>query len=185
MKLTVKKREGGSKAALHQMRRSGNIPAVFYAPGQSGQSIEVNGSEFEAALRSINKGLLSTTVFTIELDGKSSKAIVKDIQYDLTTYRVIHLDFEQLKEDIPIKVKVPIACVGVADCVGIKLGGFLRQVIRHVKVKCLPKDLPDQFDLDIKQLGMRQAKRLCDLLMPKGVELLAPPEEVVVVIAKR
>lgn len=185
MKLTAKKREGEGKSALNQIRRAGNIPAVFYAPGQPGQSIEITGSEFEAHLREIKKGTLSTTIFEIELDGKKKKAIVKDIHYDVTSYRIIHLDFEELKDDVPIRVRVPIECVGVGDCAGIKLGGFLRQVIRFVKVKCLPKDLPSQFEIDVQHLSMKQSKRLSDILLPKNVELLARPEEVVVVIAKR
>ena len=68
---------------------------------------------------------------------------------------------------------------------GIKLGGFLRQVIRHVKVECLPKNIPSEFIIDVKDLGIRQSKRLKDLAMPNGVKPLASPEEVIVVIAKR
>ena len=71
------------------------------------------------------------------------------------------------------------------DCVGIKLGGFLRQVIRSVKVRCLPKNIPQNFELDIRNLKMRQSKRLSDLVMPEGVTPLAATDEVVVVIAKR
>jgi large subunit ribosomal protein L25 len=58
-------------------------------------------------------------------------------------------------------------------------------VIRHVQVKCLPKNIPTEFMVDVKDLGIRQSKRLKDLAMPSGVKPLASPEEVVVVIAKR
>lgn len=142
MNLTAKKRAEARKSEMKQMRRDGDIPAVFYAPGQTAESILVNGKEFETALREIQQGLLSTTIFTLNIDGKKHKAIVKDIQYHLTTYKVIHLDFEELKEDVPVQVKVPINCIGANDCVGIKLGGFLRQVIRTIKVECLPKQIP-------------------------------------------
>lgn len=185
MILTAKKRAEARKSHIKQMRRDGNIPAVFYAPGQTAQSIEVNGKEFETILRGIQQGLLSTTVFTLNIDGKKLKAIIKDIQYNLTTYKVIHLDFEELNDDVTVQVKVPINCIGMADCPGIKLGGFLRQVIRTIKVECLPKQIPSFFEVDVRELGIRQSKRLSDLAMPKGVKPLAPMDEVLVVIAKR
>lgn len=185
MNLTAKKRAEETKGAIKQARRAGKIPAVCYAPGGEAQSIEVDEVAFSAALRKIKSGRLSTTVFTLEIDGKKNKAIVKDIQYDLTSYRVIHLDFQELKDDVSVSVKVPIECVGKGDCVGIKLGGFLRQIIRDVKVKCLPKDIPSEFELDIRSLRIKQSKRLSDLMMPKGVKPLSTTDEVVAVIAKR
>ncbi|NGX37022.1 MAG: 50S ribosomal protein L25 [Chlamydiae bacterium] len=185
MKLTAKKRVGETKGATKQARRDGSIPAVFYSPGKPGQSIEIDTAQFEAALRSIKQGYLSTTVFSLDLDEKKTKALVKDVQYDRTTYRVIHLDFMELVDDTPVTVLVPIECVGQEECAGIKLGGFLRQVIRKVKVKCAPKDIPTDFKLDIRDLKMRQSKRLSDLAMPKGVKPMTVADEVVAVIAKR
>lgn len=185
MNLTAKKRGDERKSYLKQMRREGNIPGVFYSPGQPAQSIEVNGKDFETALREIKKGMLSTSVFNLTIDGKKCRVIVKDIQYAITTYAVTHIDFVELHDNVPVQVKVPVNCIGVTDCVGIKLGGFLRQVIRTVKVECLPKHIPSFFEVDVRELGVRQAKRLSDLAMPKGVKPLAATDEVVVVIAKR
>lgn len=185
MKLTATKRAGETKGAVKQARRAGRIPAVFYAAGNPGQSIEVDGAQFSAALRSIKKNHLSTTIFDLEVDGKSQKAIVKGIQYDRVTYDVIHLDFEGLDDKRPVQLNIPIEFTGVADCVGIKLGGNLRQVIRSVKVKCLPKHIPSEFTLDVRELKMKQSKRLSDIAMPEGVAPVGKADEVVVVIAKR
>jgi large subunit ribosomal protein L25 len=185
MNLTAKKRAGETKGANNQIRRSGNIPAVLYSSGEPGVSIEVEGAEFQTALRNIKKGHLSTTVFDLEVEGKKTKAIVKGIQYHRTTYDIIHLDFEELKADVPVSVKVPIEFTGVADCVGVKLGGAVRQIIRNVKVECLPKDIPSAFTLDIRELKMKQSKRLSDIQMAEGIKPVAATDEVVVVIAKR
>lgn len=168
-----------------QLRRAGSIPAVFYAPGDQGQSIEVNGQQFEAALRGVKPGHLATTKFTLDFDGKKTQAIIKDIQYDVTTYRVIHLDFEELKKDTHVNVNVPIECVGMEDCVGIKLGGVSRQVIRSVRVNCLPQDIPTHFQIDIRDLMIGQALRLSSIAMPKGVRPLATTDEVIVTVKKQ
>lgn len=185
MNLTARKRTDSRKSFVKQVRREGNIPAILYAPGMDAETITVEGKDFETAMRGIPKGQLATSVFTLDLDGKKIRSIVKGIQYDLTSYKVSHLDLVKLDDKVPVQVKVPILCVGASDCAGIKLGGFLRQVIRSILVECLPKDIPAFFEVDVRELGIRQSKRLSDLTLPKGVKPLAAMDEVLVVIAKR
>ena len=185
MKLTVKPRIGDKKSDIKQIRREGDIPAIIYAVKGQPQKVIVNGVEFSAILRHMKSGRLPTTVFTL-IDGKTeTKVIVKDIQYHLTTYSVSHIDFAELVDNVPVSVKVPITCTGIVECVGVKLGGFLRQVARHVKVECLPKSIPTEFEVDVKDLGIMQSRRLKDVKIPEGVRPLADMEEVLVVIAKR
>ena len=75
--------------------------------------------------------------------------------------------------------------LGVADCVGVKMGGFMRQILRWVKVRCLPKDIPQKFVLDVSELGISQSKRLSDIVIPENIRPLAKMQEVAVLIAKR
>ena len=185
MKLKVKPRLGEKKSDIKQMRREGAIPAIVYSSKDQPKKISVDAVEFNAVLRGMKPGHLPTTVFTLVDEGSEYRAVVKDLQYDLTTYNVIHIDFGILVDDVPVSVKVPVTCVGIADCVGVKLGGFLRQVVRHVKVECSSKKIPSEFIVDVRDLGIRQSKRLKDLKIPDGVRPLASMDEVLVVIAKR
>jgi len=185
MKLNMLKRVGAKKGEVKAMRREGNIPSILYSQKRPTENVAINGVEFGACLRGVVPGRLATTVFVLS-DGKTEiKAIVKDIQYHPTTYQVLHLDFVELLDGVPVQLKVPVECSGMADCPGIKLGGFLRQVIRYVKVECQPKDIPVKFDVDVKDLGMRQTRRVNEIKMPEGVRPLTKLDEVVVVIAKR
>ncbi|MGD0664781.1 MAG: 50S ribosomal protein L25/general stress protein Ctc [Rhabdochlamydiaceae bacterium] len=184
-KLTAVVRTSTKKSDTKQIRREGKIPAILYSAGQPNQQLIVNKDEMGAILRQMKPGHLGTTVFHLNLDGKNRKAIIKDIQYQLTTYEISHIDFEELFEDVPVSVKVPIQCIGVAECSGVKLGGFLRQIIRHVRVECLPKHIPSHFLVDVQDLGIKQAKKLSDIAIPDGVKPLAKMDEVVVVVSKR
>lgn len=185
MKLTIAARSADKKSDAKALRRNGKIPTVIYHRSKEAEAVAVDAVEFQAALRQIPKGRLSTTQFEL-IDGKNSRrAIVKDIQYHPTSYEVIHLDFEELLPDVAVQVRVPVECVGLADCAGIKLGGQLRMVIRKVRISCLPKDIPSCFELNVQHLELRQSKRVKDLVIPQTVRLLGNPEEVVVVIAKR
>lgn len=185
MKLKFSKR-GHSKGEVNALRRESQVPACVYVRGQAAENIAVDGNVFASHLRKVQSGRLSTTVFNLEGEGNAEfRAIIKEIQYHPTTYAVLHLDFEKLTEDAKINVKVPIECTGVVDCVGVKLGGVLRQVIRHLRVRCFPKDLPTAFNLDVRNLNMRDSRRLKDLEIPNTVQPLADLNEVAVVIAKR
>ncbi len=84
-----------------------------------------------------------------------------------------------------IDVKVPIELMNQVDCSGVKLGGFLRSLIRHLKVRCLPKDIPSHFEIDVKELGLNQYRRVSDLQIPKGVKALEKPNEIVVSVLKK
>lgn len=186
MKLNVLKRTLLKKSESKKIRYEGNIPAVLYVHGKNTETIIVKGAEFTALMRSVQTGRLSTTVFTlIDSNGKERRAVIKEIQYEPTTYKVHHLDFEELYNDVTVQVKVPIECVGMADCAGIKLGGVLRQVIRTLRVRCLPKDMPSVFQIDVRDLALYETKRLSDLSLPNTVKALADLNEVAVVIAKR
>lgn len=183
--LKTTSREGKKRSELTKIRHEGDIPAVFYSAGEECHNLRVNGSEFRAAMRTLKLGHLPTTVFEIEVAGKKEKVVVRDIQYKPTTYEILHLDLHKLDEMRPVAIKVPIECTGVADCVGIKLGGVLRKVKRHVTVRCLPKDLPKQFTIDVLQMAIGNSIRVHQLTVPKGVNVLLKEQDVLVVIAKK
>jgi len=186
MKLNYTKRAAEKKSQSKSLRREGKVPAVLYVRGKASEPVTADLAEFQSHLRQVKPGHLPTTIFSlVGEDGKERKSIVKEIQYHPTTYDILHLDFEELVDDVHVNIKVPIECTGVVDCVGIKLGGVLRQVIRHVKVRCLPKDIPSSFELDIRSLNMSDSKRLSDIEIPANVRSLANLREVAVVIVKR
>lgn len=186
MKLQISKRDLLKKSETKRIRREGGIPCALYVRGKATDNMIVQGNEFGSIMRELQPGRLSTTIFTlVDEQGKNRKAILKEIQYAPTTYAILHLDFEELFEDTNVNVKVPIECVGAVDCVGIKLGGVLRQVLRHVRVSCLPKDIPSAFQLDVRSLALFESKRLKDIEIPQTIRPLTNLNEVAVVIAKR
>jgi large subunit ribosomal protein L25 len=185
MKLAVGSRKAKSKSEIKRMRHEGQIPAILYSKGEKGREIVIDGIAFKKILNTTPTGTLSSKVFTLELDKKAIRAIVKDIQYKITTYDVIHIDFEELHNETPVTLNVPLVCINIADCVGVKQGGVVRPVIRQVKVRCLPKDIPEHFEIDVRDMNLGQKKRLSDIQIPKGVRPAVDLKEVAVVIARK
>lgn len=186
MKLNVIVRTAEKKSEAKRLRREGKIPSIVYEKGKAGKTIAVDRTEFGTILRKMEPGRLSTTIFElVDESGKKFRAIIKDIQYKVTNYEVSHIDFEELVEGTKVNVKIPIECTGMAESPGIKLGGVLRQVIRSLLVRCLPKDIPAFFQLSVNSLGPRESKRLSDLEIPSSIRPLANMKEVVAVVVKR
>lgn len=185
MKLAVHKRTTKKKGETNQLRREGNIPAILYGHNEAGVPVHVKAEEVQAILRNMKPGLLATTVFELHEGSKKHKAIIKDVQYHVATYDILHIDFALVSEEKLVTVNVPIQLIGAADCAGVKLGGFIRQPIRTLKVSCLPRHIPQQFAVDVRELGIGQSKRLADIEMPAHVRPLSKMTEVVVLVAKK
>jgi large subunit ribosomal protein L25 len=185
MELNIEERKIKGKGEAKRLRRQGKVPGVVYRSKGPAQSIVIDQTEFKTHLRQIAKGCLSTTSFKLKSGKSLINAIVKDIQYDVTNYEVIHLDFQELQEQVRVNVNVPISCTGQNECAGVKQGGFVRQVIRTLPVSCLPHQIPQEVTLDVTELGIHGAKYLKDILLPEGVRPRAKMDEVAVVVAKR
>jgi large subunit ribosomal protein L25 len=187
MLLDIKKRESAKKRDPKRLRRDGFIPAVIYAHGkESSTPVTIEGNAFKSYLRKIPQGSLSTTIFTLKGEhGKETKAIVKDIQYHVVSYDILHLDFEALVKGQTITLNVPVYLTGVVDCVGVKLGGALRQDLRYIRVKCPADEIPASFTIDVKDLAQGQSVKVSDLKVSKNVHIQTPQGEVVVMVTQK
>jgi large subunit ribosomal protein L25 len=185
IKLSIVERTADRKSDAKKVRREGGIPAILYGKGHAPRTLSLKKEEFLAVLRNLKSGHLATTVFELHDGTHVRRALVKEVQYQPATYAIEHVDFVELKDDVLVTVNVAIQLVGVAESPGVKLGGTVRHVIRSLAVRCLPKDLPKEFFLDIAQLDLAQSKRLSDIVLPPNVRPLAKLNEVAVVIAKK
>lgn len=186
MELTTFPRNKQKKSEISSVRRQGNIPAVIYSASVPARSVTVDGAAFAAAMRSIKKGHLPNTIFTLkEENGKSVRAVVKEIQYHRVSYNVLHLDFQELVEGELVSLNVPVEMTGSAECVGVKAGGGLRLIKRHVRVQCKPQHIPFELTIAVQDLQIKGSKRVRDVALPSGVEILAAPQEVIAVVGKR
>lgn len=185
MELVVTSRETNKKSFLKKIRQRGGIPAVVYSSGKSLANVVVDAHAFKKFLSTLESGALSSTVFTLSYEGRKFKALVKDIQYQITTYDVIHLDFEELSEDREVRLNIPIRCLNAVDCLGVKLGGSLRQIIRALRVVCKPKDIVPFLELDVRSLGLSQTLKLSDIVIPEGIRPITSLKEVVVTVSRR
>lgn len=147
--ITIKgqKRESVGKKATKAVRDAGFVPCVIYGGEQP-----VHFSADERAF----KGLVYTPnahTVVVELeDGKKIDCILQDIQFHPVSDKILHIDFYQLSDEKEVVMEVPVKVTGKSP--GVMAGGVLRLNQRRLKVKALPKNLPDFVEADITPLQM-------------------------------
>lgn len=178
--LTVQRRETRGKNSNRRLRKEQVVPAVVYGAGRDTVAIQVSAPTVERMLREGGEN----RIFKLQLEGadQSRHAMIRDLQTDATTDRLIHIDFLRVMMDEKIRVKIPIETDGVPT--GVKNdGGVMDFVTREVEVECLPGDIPDSLVIDVSELHIGQHIEASELDLPSGVELLEEEDRVLVSIS--
>jgi large subunit ribosomal protein L25 len=163
-------------AASRRLRASGKIPAVLYGRGAEPAVLTVDWRELRAALTT-DKGL--NALLTLRVDGKATKAIVKEMQRHPTRRDVLHIDFLAVDVDKPIATDVPIVLEGEATLV-LREQGVVDQVLNALVVHAKPDAIPGHLSVDISELEVGHTITVGDLQLPPGVTTDVDPEETVV-----
>lgn len=165
MLIKAEKRELTGKK-VRQLRKDKKLPAVIYGPSRESTNISVDPFEFRRLFKDVGYSKL----FDMELDGKNVKVLVKDLQNNVLTDEIVHVDFYQVDMKKPISAEVPIEFVGESYAAKNNIG-LLVHSMTSVEVKCLPADLPAKLVVevsDLREIGDSIAVE--DLKLPEGVE---------------
>lgn len=168
--LSAQARPDLGKKAAKSLRGGDLIPAVLYG-GDSVQHLTVSQE-------SVRNLIYSPEIFVVDLnvDGKSVKAILKDIQFHPVTDRILHIDFLQVDEQKPVAVEVPVVLTGHAE--GVKAGGKLALEMRKLRVKAVYTEIPEKLFIDVTNLGLGKTIQVGALSFD-GLELLNAKNAVV------
>ena len=166
----------GSK--VKTLRKQGLLPAVIYGEGMETHAIATSFVDFERVFRQAGE----STLVTLNVDGKPYNVLIHDVAYDAMRGQPIHADFYAVRMDKAIRTMVPIAFTGESNAVKSE-GGVLVKVMHEIEVEALPKDLPHELRVDLALLSAFEAKVLVkDIALPKGVEIMADADEIVVLV---
>lgn len=177
-KIKAEKREIFGKNASRRLRREGMIPAVLYGSDTSNVPLTLKKQDIFMILRS-DTG--ENTVFQVSFDSEKRDVMIKELQRDPVTDEILHADFVHIAMDKAVRVSVPVVSVG--EAVGVKTeGGFVDFVTREMEIECLPKDIPEEIEIDISGLHLRQSLKAGDIALPEGVKLITPSDTIVILI---
>lgn len=161
-------RDLSGKTAARAERRKGNIPAVVYGSEAAPQSIVLEHIE---VIKQLEHEAVYSHVLELKIDGKTEKAVLKDIQRHPAKAQILHMDFMRIDAKHALKVNVPLHFINESICAGVKMGGVVTHAMVDVEVSCLPGDLPEFIEVDLAGLELGDSVHLTDIILPEGVEI--------------
>ena len=179
--LPIHHREGTGKQAAKRLRRAGVVPAVLYG-GATSESI---GVDPRTVLRIIHGHAGSTQLVNLTLpagNGAQRMAVIRELQFDPVSERLLHVDLQEVAADRPITVVVAIHPVG--EAAGVRdQKGILNQTLHEIEVSCLPSLIPERVEADVSALMIGDVLTVRDLRVPEGVRVLTTPDQAVAIVS--
>jgi large subunit ribosomal protein L25 len=159
------------KGASRRLRRSGKVPAILYGGHLEPRQLSI---EHQKLLLMLDNERFYSTILSIKVGNETQAAILKDVQRHPAKNQIVHLDLQRVLDNEKVRMTIPLHFTGAAGCPGVKSqGGIVSHLLNDVVVSCLPKDLPEFLELDMSAMTIGEIKRLSDIPLPAGVELVA------------
>ncbi len=168
MEIKATKRDGQGSGASRRLRHAGRVPAIVYGGDKAPQALELDHHELVLNLR---HEAFHSSVLMLDLEGDKQTVLLKDVQVHPYKPRVLHVDFLRVDATHKIHTKVPLHFINAEGCPGVKLeGGVVSHVMSELDVTCLPADLPEFIEVDLKDLASGHSVHVSHLKLPAGVE---------------
>jgi large subunit ribosomal protein L25 len=170
------------RAEVTKLRAAGRVPATIYGRQAAAQNLEVDYEEINDLLHhSASENMLVD--LSVENDARAKRlALVQEVQHHPLSGKVLHLDLHEVAENEKVTIFVPVETTGEAS--GVKnAGGVLEHILFKLKVRSLPKDLPEQITVDVTPLEIGKSIHIGDLVAPAGVEILGEKTRTVVAVS--
>ena len=183
LKASIRKESG--KGPARRLRAEGLVPAVLYGSGAESTMLYVNAADLIKIIRA-EKGETGFIKIVIDDAGKKAEkiSVLKELQTNTVTRRIIHADFYEIRMDRKLTREVPIHIVGTS--IGVEKGGDLIPIKREVKISALPGLMPRHLDVDVTDLMIGSTIHVRDLKLAEGIEILdAGNVSIVTVAVKR
>tara|TARA_B100000780_G_scaffold75444_1_gene50780 strand:- start:2303 stop:2974 length:672 start_codon:yes stop_codon:yes gene_type:complete len=166
-KLNTEIRVSAGKSAVKKVLASGRIPSVIYGLKQEPQTISIDRMTIQKELKA---GGFLTKIFSLDVDGKISLAIPRDVQFHPISDLPIHVDFLRLGADSKVVVDIPTTFINHELSPGLKKGGVLNIVRRTIQLNCPANNIPEEIVFDLEGLEIGDAIHISATKLPEGAE---------------
>lgn len=186
-KITATVRNDQGKGASRRLRRSGHVPAIIYGGKADPVNVQI---EHNHMWHKSQSEWFYAAVIDLEVDGKVTKVLLRDLQRHPFKQLILHADFLRVDENQAVRVAVPLHFLNEdTSMAGKSSGVVVSHELNEVTVSCMPRDLPEFIEIDLGELELGGIVHLSDIKLPKGVEIpelkLGKEHDLAVVTAKR
>jgi large subunit ribosomal protein L25 len=154
--------------ASRRLRATGRVPGIIYGADKPAQTVELDQ---RALLRHLKMEAFHASILDMTVDSTREQVLLRDFQMHPWKSMVLHVDFQRVDPNKKIHMRVPLHFINADICPGVKVGGGVVQHVRNdIEIQCLPADLPEFIEVDLKDLQLGESIHVTELTLPKGVE---------------
>ena len=168
MKFAATSRALQGTGASRRLRNSGNTPGIIYGGAAEAQLIELNHNNLFHALK---KEVFHSSILDLDVDGKETKVVLRDVQFHPYKPLVLHVDFQRVDATTKVHLKVPVHLTGLEESPAVKGENCtVTQLIHELDVVCMPSALPESINVDLSGLTSKSTLGLQGVKLPNGVK---------------
>jgi large subunit ribosomal protein L25 len=157
--------------ASRRLRRESKVPGILYGAGKDAQPIQLDHKELFFKLKT---EAFHSSILDMEIGSDKLQVLLRDYQMHPFKQLVLHADFQRVAADRKIHMKIPLHFVNGDIAPGVKVaGGAVQHIVNELDITCLPKDLPEFIEVDLKDLQAGHSVHVSGLKLPAGVESVA------------
>ena len=164
--LSASERDRVGKGSARAARRAGKVPAVIYGDKKAPVGIEL---EARIIRKTVHEPGIFSRLLDIDVNGKTTRVITKDIQFHPVTDNILHLDFLRVSATSNVEVSVAVEFINEATCPGLKIGGVLNVVRHEVELSCPPSSIPEKITIDLGDVKIGDSIHISSIELPEGV----------------
>ncbi|MFS1704748.1 50S ribosomal protein L25/general stress protein Ctc [Aestuariibacter sp. GS-14] len=164
--LDAKIRTDLGKGASRRLRHADLVPAIVYGGEEAPLSITLVHNK---VMQALDFEAFYSHVLTLNIEGKATEVLLKDVQRHPYKPKVTHMDFQRVVAGHQVHTSVPLHFINEATAAAVKAGGVAEHHVNEVEITCLPKDLPEFIEVDMANIELGQTLHLSDLTLPAGV----------------
>ncbi|AOK30642.1 50S ribosomal protein L25 [Burkholderia singularis] len=169
MKVVAFERKQQGTGASRRLRNAGKTTGIVYGGEAAPQMIEIDHNALWHALK---KEAFHSSILDLEVEGKSQRVLLRDVQYHPFRQLVLHVDFQRIDPKKKLHTKVPLHFLNAETSPAVKLSSaVVSHVVTEIDVECLPGDLPEFLEVDLSKIEAGQSLHAKDIALPKGVAL--------------
>lgn len=173
---TTRKEQG--TGASRRLRRAGKVPGIVYG-GKAKQPVTIE-LEHNALFHALRNEKFHASILDLSLDGAKEQVLLRSFNMHPWKPEVQHIDFQRVSADEKIHMKVPLHFVNAEIADAVKFGGaIVSHVMNEVDIRCLPANLPEFIEVDLRAIRAGQSIHVKDLALPKGVEVVSRENPVI------
>lgn len=177
--VSAQQRQGTTKGSNHRLRNAGKVPGNIYGLNLRNMNVEFGQLELFQALSEIGE----YGVVEVDLNGKREKTIIKELQRDPITRKIVHIDLQRVDPNKKVHTHIPVVLKG-EDMLN-QHDAIVQRQLDDVEVECTPTNIPKYVTVDVSIMHPGQRITYGDVELSGEISIVGDKNTIIATISKR